>query len=84
MSYFVPMRTGIAVFSGSVSLSRDTHLVEPPSLPVPFFHAIQRGSPCEIEHEKDCDGIVGDKRQHGDELALSSKIPDLNSSAVEG
>lgn len=54
---------------------RNSSLVEASTLSVPLFDAVQGGFPGQVEHEEDSDGIVADERQHVDELALATKIP---------
>ncbi len=71
MSYFVPMRTGIAVWISVIPYLR-THLVEPSSLSVPFLDAVQSRFTCQVEHEKDGNRVVGNEREHGYELPLSA------------
>lgn len=53
----------------------DGRLVESSSLSVPFFDAIERALPRQVEHEQDRNGIVAHQRQHIDELPLPSQIP---------
>ena len=51
-------------------------LVEASALSVPFLDRVERAFSCEVEHEENSDGIVADKGQHVDELALPAEIPD--------
>lgn len=65
----------------SVSWSRHkqnqgAHFVEPSSLPVPLFDAVQGTLPRQVEHEQDGDRVIADQRKHRDEFALTAEIPD--------
>ena len=51
-------------------------LIEPATLAVPFFDAIEGGFSCKVEHEEDGDGVVADEGQHVDEFALPAQVPD--------
>jgi hypothetical protein len=54
---------------------RDSRLVEASTLSIPFLDTVERGFACQVEHEKDCYGIVANERKHVDELALTSQVP---------
>ena len=75
-SYFVPIKTGIAVLAGCELRAQQpkscTHLVESSSLPVPLLDAVECMFLGEVKHEKNGDGIVRDEWEHGDELSLAT------------
>ena len=76
-------RNFFLVFSGKVDKmvvfrpdqKRNRRLIEPPSLPVPFFDRVERALPRQVEHEEDGDGVVTDEWEHVDEFALTAEIP---------
>lgn len=51
-------------------------LVESSTLPVPLLDGVESALTREIKHEENGDGVVADKGEHVDELALSTQIPD--------
>lgn len=53
----------------------DGRFIESTTLPIPFLDTVEGAFPRQIEHEKNCNGIIADKGQHVDELSLAAKIP---------
>jgi hypothetical protein len=55
---------------------RNSCLIEAPALAIPFLNGIQGTLAGKIEHEQNGHGVVANERQHVDELALATQIPD--------
>lgn len=55
---------------------RNSGLVEPSALAVPFLDRVQSTLPSQIEHEENRNGIIADQRKHVDKLTLTTEIPD--------
>lgn len=47
-------------------------LVEPTTLPIPFFDRVEGTLPRKIKHEEDGDRVIAHKRKHVDEFPLSA------------
>lgn len=54
----------------------DGGFIEATALTVPLLDRVERTLASEIKHKQDCDGVIADKGQHVNKLALTTQIPD--------